>query len=45
MLLLPVGAFLVGWKLDRMEAERLSLFRDRSALFAREHGPDYKPSW
>jgi len=43
--LIPMALFGVGWKLDRMEVERLSLFRDKSALFGREHGPDYKPSW
>ena len=45
MALIPMALFAVGWKLDRMEVERLSLFRDSSALFGREHGPNYKPSW
>lgn len=43
--LFPVVGFMIGWKLDNMEMERMSLFKDRSALFGREHGPDYKPSW
>ena len=44
-LLVPVTAGLVGWKLDNMEVERLSLFRDKSALFGRELGVGEKPSW
>lgn len=43
--LVPFGFMAVGWKLDTMEIERMSLFRDNSALFGRERGIDYKPSW
>ena len=42
---IPIISFMIGWKIDNIEYERLTLFRDRSALFGREHGPDYKPSW
>ena len=41
----PFAFMAVGWKLDRMEIERMTLFRDNSALFGREHGINYKPSW
>lgn len=43
--LVPIAGFLIGLKLDRMEVERMTLFRDRSALFGREMGSGYKPSW
>ncbi|KZS10285.1 putative NADH dehydrogenase 1 beta subcomplex subunit [Daphnia magna] len=45
VVIFPVVAYLIGWKLEKIEYERMTLFRDRSALFGREHGPDYKPSW
>ncbi len=48
-MLLPINSYLnyvqVGWKLDNMEYERMVLFKDRSALFGRDHGEGYKPSW
>ncbi len=40
-LLIPLSMYL-GAQVDRIEAERLSLFRDKSALFGREVD---KPSW
>jgi len=43
--LVPIAAFAFGWKLDKMEIERMTLFRDKSALFGKEHGLEYKPSW
>jgi|NOAtaT_7_FD_contig_31_4552805_length_485_multi_15_in_0_out_0_1 NADH dehydrogenase (ubiquinone) 1 beta subcomplex subunit 1 len=42
MILIPIVAGVIGWKLDKMEIERLTLFRDKSALFGREV---QKPSW
>ena len=42
MILVPLAACIVGWKLDKMEVERLTLFRDKSTLFGREVE---KPSW
>lgn len=45
LVLVPIAAYMIGWKLDKMEVERLTLFRDRSALFGTEHQPGYKPSW
>merc|ERR1712116_29723 len=44
-MLVPISAGLLGWKLDNMEVERLTLFRDKSALFGRELGVGEKPSW
>ena len=45
LVLFPLAGYAMGWKLDNMEIERLTLFRDKSALFGRELGPDEKPSW
>jgi hypothetical protein len=45
MAIVPLIGLYVGWKIEKIEYDRLSLFKDRSALFGREHGPDYKPSW
>ncbi|KAI9562953.1 hypothetical protein GHT06_010409 [Daphnia sinensis] len=45
IVVVPIVAYMIGWKLEKIEYERMTLFRDRSALFGREHGPDYKPSW
>ena len=42
--LIPFGGALVGYKLDRMEDERLSRFRDKSALYRRAV-PPAEPSW
>jgi hypothetical protein len=41
---IPFVCFLIGWKLDRMEDERLSRFRDKSALYRRDVPPAI-PSW
>ncbi|KDR07695.1 hypothetical protein L798_02749 [Zootermopsis nevadensis] len=41
----PMTGFMLGWWLDRMETERMTLFRDKSALFGRELKPGDKPSW
>ena len=42
-------AFGVGWPLgrylDRQDKNRMSRFRDKSALFGKEKGPDDEPSW
>ncbi|OXU26660.1 hypothetical protein TSAR_010845 [Trichomalopsis sarcophagae] len=40
----PFIGYLIGWKLDRMEDERLSKFRDKSALYRRDP-PPAEPSW
>lgn len=33
--ILPAIGFVTGWYLDRLETERLTLFRDKSALYGR----------
>lgn len=43
--LIPIIGFYVGHRIDQMEIQRMTVFRDSSALFGREKGPDYKPSW
>lgn len=43
-LLLPAAGYMIGWKLDRMETERMVMFRDRSALYGRGTLPA-TPSW
>ena len=39
----------VGWSvgryIDRQDKNRMSRFRDKSALFGKEKGPDDEPSW
>jgi NADH dehydrogenase (ubiquinone) 1 beta subcomplex subunit 1 len=43
--LVPMSGFMLGWWLDRKETERMTRFRDKSALFGRELKPGEKPSW
>ncbi|XP_076622497.1 NADH dehydrogenase [ubiquinone] 1 beta subcomplex subunit 1 [Colletes latitarsis] len=44
--ILVVGsATAFGWWMDRLESERLTLYRDKSALFGRELKPGEAPSW
>ncbi|XP_044254547.1 NADH dehydrogenase [ubiquinone] 1 beta subcomplex subunit 1 [Tribolium madens] len=42
---LPVIGFGFGWFLDRKETERLTLFRDKSALYGRVLKEGEPPSW
>ncbi|RZF49221.1 hypothetical protein LSTR_LSTR010951 [Laodelphax striatellus] len=42
---IPVAFFLFGKHLDNAETERMTRFRDKSALYYRELGPNDKPSW
>lgn len=44
-LIFPISGFLIGHKLDLMETERMTMFRDKSALFGRELKPGEPPSW
>ncbi|CAG9837740.1 unnamed protein product [Diabrotica balteata] len=41
----PAVGFAIGWYLDKQETERLSLFRDKSALYGRVLKEGEKPSW
>lgn len=42
--LIPIGAAFIGHILDKKEDERMSKFRDKSALYIRDVPPK-KPSW
>ncbi|KFB48930.1 NADH dehydrogenase [ubiquinone] 1 beta subcomplex subunit 1 [Anopheles ziemanni] len=41
----PLFGFGVGWFLDRKETERMTMFRDKSALYGRVLKDGEKPSW
>ena len=42
---LPFIGFGLGWFLDQKETERMTIFRDRSALYGRKLEAGEKPSW
>ncbi|CAH1371817.1 NADH dehydrogenase [ubiquinone] 1 beta subcomplex subunit 1 [Tenebrio molitor] len=42
---LPILGFAFGAYLDRKETERLTLFRDKSALYGRVLKEDEPPTW
>ncbi|KAK4877458.1 hypothetical protein RN001_009964 [Aquatica leii] len=45
-MVLPFIGFGIGWYLDKRETERMTLFRDKSALYGRQHDdPSRPPSW
>lgn len=44
-LILPVIGYYTGDWLQGMEDERMTKFRDKSALYGRELAPGEKPSW
>ncbi|KAG5315634.1 NDUB1 dehydrogenase, partial [Pseudoatta argentina] len=44
-LIFPFAGFMIGHKLDKLESERMTTFRDKSALYGRELKPDESPSW
>ncbi|CAH1105481.1 unnamed protein product [Psylliodes chrysocephalus] len=41
----PALGFAFGWYLDRKETERLTIFRDKSALYGRVLKEGEAPSW
>jgi len=43
-LVVPFSAYYIGLKLERLETERMSLFRDKSALYG-SATPPATPSW
>lgn len=43
--LIPFIGFFVGRWLDQVEDERMTRFRDKSALYGRVLAPGEKPSW
>lgn len=40
-----VGGWAAGTFIDREDQNRMVRFRDKSALFGKEKGPDDEPSW
>ncbi|CAG9824382.1 unnamed protein product [Phaedon cochleariae] len=42
---LPALGYAIGWYLDKKETERLTLFRDKSALYGRVLKEGEKPTW
>lgn len=44
-LVLPMSGYFLGRYLDNLETERMTLFRDKSALYGRVLQPGEKPSW
>ncbi|EDV34306.1 uncharacterized protein Dana_GF21240, isoform E [Drosophila ananassae] len=42
---LPLLGFAIGHFLDKKETERMTMFRDKSALYGRPGGSDKEPSW
>ncbi|EFN83820.1 NADH dehydrogenase [ubiquinone] 1 beta subcomplex subunit 1, partial [Harpegnathos saltator] len=44
-LIFPITGFFLGYKFDRLETERMTMFRDKSALYGREMKPGESPSW
>jgi len=44
-LIFPFAGFMIGHKIDKMETERMTMFRDKSALYGRELKPGEPPSW
>lgn len=43
--LLPFTGCAIGWYLDRQETLRMTLFRDKSALYGGNVKPSDPPSW
>lgn len=44
-IIFPLFGYWIGALLDNQETERLSLFRDKSALYGRTLNEDEGPSW
>ncbi|KAL9880894.1 NADH dehydrogenase (ubiquinone) MNLL subunit [Glossina fuscipes fuscipes] len=42
---LPLIGFAIGHFLDKKETERMTMFRDKSALYGRAEGKKGPPSW
>lgn len=43
--IIPITGFCIGWFLDIKETERMTLFRDKSALYGRQLMQGERPSW
>ncbi|XP_077254542.1 NADH dehydrogenase [ubiquinone] 1 beta subcomplex subunit 1 [Temnothorax americanus] len=44
-LIFPITGWMIGHKLEKLETERMTMFRDKSALYGRELKPGEPPSW
>ncbi|XP_037920832.1 NADH dehydrogenase [ubiquinone] 1 beta subcomplex subunit 1 [Hermetia illucens] len=44
-LALPMLGFTIGWYLDNKETQRMTMFRDKSALYGRALKEGEAPSW
>ncbi|XP_014217997.1 NADH dehydrogenase [ubiquinone] 1 beta subcomplex subunit 1 [Copidosoma floridanum] len=44
LMLIPLAGMFIGHQLDKIEDERMSKFRDKTALYKRDV-PPAKPSW
>lgn len=42
---LPLIGLGIGHFLDKKETERMTRFRDKSALYGRKRNPNEQPSW
>lgn len=45
VLVFPFTGFLIGHKIDKLDNEKMTMFRDKSALYGRELKPGEPPSW
>ncbi|XP_039448460.1 NADH dehydrogenase [ubiquinone] 1 beta subcomplex subunit 1 [Culex pipiens pallens] len=43
--IVPLAGYGFGWFLDNKETERMTMFRDKSALYGRVLEEGEKPSW
>uniref|UniRef100_A0A3Q3KFW8 NADH dehydrogenase [ubiquinone] 1 beta subcomplex subunit 1 n=2 Tax=Monopterus albus TaxID=43700 RepID=A0A3Q3KFW8_MONAL len=43
-ILVPAG-FVIGWYLDRLQDQKLTTFRNKSALYSRELKPGEEVTW
>ena len=43
--MLPLAMFFGGWYLDKLEDQRMTMFRNKSALYGRTLKPGEKEPW
>ena len=43
--IVPLACFFGGWYLDKLDDERMTMFRNKSALYGRELKPGEKQPW
>lgn len=44
-MIIPFSGFFIGKYFEDKETERMTRFRDKSALYGRERAPGEKPTW